>query len=102
MLMKRRSLPFSSLICVLSAGKDWSISASRPGRFSAAESKFLRPSVWRVKAAGRNTLTDMCDSSGYEFGFNFRGAVEFAQVCVEIGEAGTHGACIDVREAIGQ
>jgi hypothetical protein len=56
MLMKRRSLPDSSLICVESAGKVVSISAMRPGRLAASLVSCFRPSVWRTKAVGRMIL----------------------------------------------
>src|SRR5882757_10721953 len=92
MLMKRRSLPPSSLICVLRAGKLWSMSAIRPGRFSAAESNCLRPSVWRTKAVGSTTLIliGMRPSCGHQLWFG--GAIELAQILIEVGETRTYGA----------
>src|ERR1700737_4838101 len=84
------------------------MSARSAGRFAAAESKFLRPSVWRGKAVGRNTLTDICDSSDYKFGFGFRCgfgfgcSVEFAEVSIEVGEARAYCARIDMKIAVGE
>src|SRR6185312_10415601 len=106
MLMKRRSFPSSSLICVASAGKVWSMSARRPGRFSAAESNCLRPSVWRVKAAGSTTLMGMNVSCGGQLGFG--NAVQLSQVGVEVGQPRansaffrvTAGECVGCLEAV--
>src|SRR5258708_38533330 len=56
MLMKRRSLPSSPLIWVASAGKVWSMSVRRLGRFWAAELNCLRPSVWRGEGGGGGGL----------------------------------------------
>src|ERR1700736_6529296 len=104
MLMKRRSLPSSSLIWVASAGKVWSMSARRPGRFSASELNCLRPSVWRVKAVGSRTLMDMNISCGGQFGFS--GTIQLSQGGVEVCQprantafvlltAGEGGGCLD-------
>jgi hypothetical protein len=62
MLMKRRSLPDSSLIWVESAGKAVSISAIRPGRLAASLVSCFCPSVWRMKAVGRMILMLMASS----------------------------------------
>jgi hypothetical protein len=62
MLMKRRSLPDSSLIWVESAGKFWSMSAMRPGRLAASLVSCFWPSVWRMKAVGRMILMEMACS----------------------------------------
>jgi hypothetical protein len=62
MLMKRRSLPDSSLIWVESAGNFWSISAISAGRSAALLVSCFWPSVWRMKAVGRMILIEMAYS----------------------------------------
>src|SRR5665213_2963880 len=94
MLMKRRSLPSSPLIWVPRAGNVWSISAIRAGRLCAAESNCLRPSVWRVKAAGRDTLIGMNTSDGGQF--QFGGAVQLPQIGIEVSQAGANSALFRV------
>src|SRR6185312_8443931 len=94
MLIKRRSLPSSPLIWVPRAGNVWSISAIRPGRFCAAESNCLRPSVWRVKAAGRVTLIAMIASCNCQF--RFCDTVELAQVGIEVSQARANGTLFPV------
>src|SRR5665213_4625750 len=99
MLMNFRSLPFSSLICVASAGNVWSISFSSAGRFVAVESNCFLPSVWRVNAVGKTILMDKSVSCCGELRFmccGFTLAFERAQIFGEIGEARTDGARIEV------
>src|SRR5665213_1772639 len=94
MLMKRRSLPSSPLIWVPRAGNVWSISAIRAGRFCAAESNCLRPSVWRVKAAGRVTLIAMRTSNGSQFGLG--STIQLPQIGIEVSQAGANGALFPI------
>src|SRR5215469_6953877 len=94
MLMKRRSFPSSPLICVASAGKVWAISASRPGRFSAAESNCFLPAVWRVKAVGSVTLIAMDLVSSCCSKLRFSNPVELAKIRVKISQSRTNGALL--------
>src|SRR6185437_14723910 len=99
MLMNLRSFPFSSLICVASAGKLRSISASKAGRFVALESSCFLPSVWRVNAVGSTTLMDKSVSCCGKFGFGCYGfgrAFDGTQILREVGDARADGARIDV------
>src|SRR5579871_3964387 len=95
MLMNLRSFPFSSLICVASAGKLWSISVSSAGRFAALESNCFLPSVCRVNAVGKTILMDKSVSCCGELRLarcGFALTLQRAQVLGKVGEAWANGA----------